>query len=907
MRTFISFYILAIIVGCGGGSSQLENEPPFVSAGDSKTVKEQALVELQGQASDSDGSIQSILWTQVSGPTVALENANSLNPQFIAPVVYEYEGTQNIELQLTVVDDKGAKRSANNVVKVQPVNLPPVANAGEEQTFLVAEHVELSCHDSRDVDGEYISFKWLQTAGYGIEINNADSCNPSFRLPYSAGEVILELTVIDQDKAQAKDYVTINAIAYSGRQAQIALKEPLYELKSLNQGQGYYESRDGMLLNGNLLIVPNNSQIDIYQIDNEDPLLLSSIDLEGGGTIGNGSVDGSLFIQQVWFYNLDTRISTRQFWFIDISEPANPKKLKAIEFGEDFTADQYLVRDNYLYLIGETIRIFNLSDINNLQEVYTAPIQRLTDDSSYYHVYSATISKNSLFLSMPPYVYSVDITDKEEPQLSSIIEDIFAYSLKVTGDRLVVEQGKPDYTEVLIYQINEEGFPSLLGEIDTGSSYYSASVADDLMYVLSTESTGWPTLFDYPSHLQVYDISDLSNVRLVGRLESSGKAGEVLTDEKQVYLSDGTRYQHIVHASEKLSPLVGELALAGYTNDIVVGKNLAYISDWEYGISIVDIANSQDMQLIKTFEGGKKLGQLAIDGDNLFGLYTPPRYSGASIDNGLAIFDITNPQSVVHTALYSKDDRFYDISTRNDYVFLAGGNGVDIVNVKDKYQPELTSVASGDALSLALKGEDLFLGATWDVNLYDVSQVNEPELTNQIHYFTSDFIVSGIELSNFDETMFMMLDNYDLAPSDDCINRIAPRKGGTWRSVLTRSELREDISWLCVKGLNNKFVLNEQRLFTTSYKGLRIIDAFSDRLKATAYYKTERIVSGFAVDNEHIFLSADEMLYSFEKQNMIQVAEAYQQASTSESLIYSLSWQTNVPLEFKMCCKRWGM
>lgn len=93
------------------------NTPPIANAGPGQAIDVGAGINLNGSDStDADGSIQSYLWTQESGETVTLNNANSATPDFVAPAT---EGT--LSFQLTVTDNNGAVSSDSVIVTVNQV------------------------------------------------------------------------------------------------------------------------------------------------------------------------------------------------------------------------------------------------------------------------------------------------------------------------------------------------------------------------------------------------------------------------------------------------------------------------------------------------------------------------------------------------------------------------------------------------------------------------------------------------------------------------------------------------------------------------------------------------------------------------------------------------------------------
>jgi hypothetical protein len=82
------------------------NFNPTANAGVDQSVESGATVTLDGTGSvDSDGTIEAYLWTQVSGSTVTLSNANTATATFVVPTVTE---TTSWVFSLTVTDNDGA-------------------------------------------------------------------------------------------------------------------------------------------------------------------------------------------------------------------------------------------------------------------------------------------------------------------------------------------------------------------------------------------------------------------------------------------------------------------------------------------------------------------------------------------------------------------------------------------------------------------------------------------------------------------------------------------------------------------------------------------------------------------------------------------------------------------------------
>ncbi|MEA3286630.1 MAG: T9SS type A sorting domain-containing protein [Candidatus Marinimicrobia bacterium] len=92
------------------------NYPPNANAGSDQSVDSGATVTLDGSGStDSDGTIVSYLWEQVSGSDVTLTDANTSVASFVVPTVTE---TSSWVFSLTVTDDDGETGTDETTVTV---------------------------------------------------------------------------------------------------------------------------------------------------------------------------------------------------------------------------------------------------------------------------------------------------------------------------------------------------------------------------------------------------------------------------------------------------------------------------------------------------------------------------------------------------------------------------------------------------------------------------------------------------------------------------------------------------------------------------------------------------------------------------------------------------------------------
>ena len=201
------------------------NKAPTADAGVDQTVTSGDTVYLMGTgSSDSDGVISTYAWSQQSGPTVSLTDADTAHASFTAPTVTQL--TQ-LQFRLTVTDDDAATDTDSVVVSVRPGtggNDAPTADAGTDQTVTAGDSVTLWGINSSDSDGTISSYAWTQTGGTTVTLNGAETGTASFTAPDVAQDTVLtfKLTVTDDDGATDDDSVRITVEPAPANQAPVA-------------------------------------------------------------------------------------------------------------------------------------------------------------------------------------------------------------------------------------------------------------------------------------------------------------------------------------------------------------------------------------------------------------------------------------------------------------------------------------------------------------------------------------------------------------------------------------------------------------------------------------------------------------------------------------------------------------
>lgn len=204
------------------------NQPPVVNAGTNQTITlPNTGTNLSGSATDADGTVAGVQWTQVSGPNTAIIASATSSTTAISGLV------QGIYIfKLTATDNLGAQGTGQVTITVNSaaVNQPPVASAGPNQTVtLPTSTATLNGSGSTDPDGSVAAYAWTKVSGPGTQtITGATTVRPTVS-GLVAGVYVFQLKVTDNlgASATATTQVTVNPVPT------VALKSVVSTLSSL--------------------------------------------------------------------------------------------------------------------------------------------------------------------------------------------------------------------------------------------------------------------------------------------------------------------------------------------------------------------------------------------------------------------------------------------------------------------------------------------------------------------------------------------------------------------------------------------------------------------------------------------------------------------------------------------------
>lgn len=187
------------------------NTPPIADAGSDQNVLVGETVLLDGSgSSDADGDPLTFTWSLSApdGSAASLTGPTTVNPTFVPDVA----GTYVAQLIVNDGTEDSVPDSVMVTAQAEPVNNPPVANAGPDQNVTVGDTVSLDGSNSTDADGDSLTFSWSLSppAGSTAALSDATAVNPTFVADIE-GDYLAQLIVNDGMQDSAADSVKITA------------------------------------------------------------------------------------------------------------------------------------------------------------------------------------------------------------------------------------------------------------------------------------------------------------------------------------------------------------------------------------------------------------------------------------------------------------------------------------------------------------------------------------------------------------------------------------------------------------------------------------------------------------------------------------------------------------------------
>ncbi|HSW55129.1 MAG TPA: T9SS type A sorting domain-containing protein [Ignavibacteriaceae bacterium] len=453
----------------------------------------------------------------------------------------------------------------------------------------------------------------------------------------------------------------------------------------------------------------NGFVIDIFNISNKNnPIWVNGYDIWSPG--------GGLFIKDSTLY-AGTGLSPK-FKIFNISNPTQPQLIAGLDY-PSIPLNISVVDSVALFSIGTAgLAAVNINNNNNPTEIFNihstySPfyIKNFSDDSSLLiSFYSGFDIFNINDITSPDYLgsyFTSHVISKMD------IKNNLLYCSAGYGGLKIIDYSDPEKLEVV-------------GQYQNTSPFRDVEVGDSIAYVLTDHS------------LVLINIKETEYPYFVSEFNFT----EVLTFSRSILLIDSIiiapireKYLGIIDVTDPYLPtLVDSFPSYSDVVDLAIRNEILYSAE-NVSIQIYDLSTLPP-QNIGSITGGASFSVIA-DGEMLF-----------SYMDGLSIHNIENPAVPVfinNYQLYGSGISYADIVKFEEYISIALGNNLEIINVSNPTDPYLVAYSrNSDAYGLATTGSLIFKG----------------NIQRGILVYNADFISSIKNETNSLPTQLALFNNY---------------------------------------------------------------------------------------------------------------------------------------------------
>jgi hypothetical protein len=427
-----------------------------------------------------------------------------------------------------------------------------------------------------------------------------------------------------------------------------------------------------------------------------------------------GTIEGTvnptdLAVSGDYAYVTDSRYGVR---VIDVSEPASPAAIGFLAMpnsplvGLDIDGSHAYVADQY-----QGLRILNISNPSD-------PVQIAAIDPDTY-TYDVRVHAGYAYLACNPGLRVLNVTNPGTPV------EVGACGLPETAAHIAIA-GRYAYishfASVSVVDLLDPAAPVLLGTIPIHGRSNTVAIADGTVYLaagfggLQMYRPGGPSLLEPIGSFSV--LGEVQNVRIrdhwvyltggclvsdefrkdrwIGDaalyvvdiadrtipVESGylgfGNAIDVAIRDSLAVVSDYNGRVGVMSISDPSAPAILSTPLVPYrARDIAFEGRYAYVVDWDYGVTILDVIEPHAPLEVGHCDFGSS--DVEVRGNRL---YAADEYAG------LRIFDVTDPGAPVLLGSYDPPNWAEGLAVSGDLVYITNGMlGICIVDASDPSMP----------------------------------------------------------------------------------------------------------------------------------------------------------------------------------------------------------------------------
>jgi len=302
----------------------------------------------------------------------------------------------------------------------------------------------------------------------------------------------------------------------------------------------------------------------------------------------------------------------------------------------------------------------------------------------------------------------VSITDIEEMhEISKVDGTTFVNDVVSSEGRIFIATGSENWErgtmngQLSVMQTDNPLNPALGTIRYMSKPYKQLSISGDRLYMLDLP-------FGNPDPIDYFDISDPDNPQYQTSLHYTGLPLHNFAVQDNYMLANyrdrRLDYLSIFDISNPdSSELLNEIPIMSEIKAFDRKANLVCVANAEDGLRIFDITDPEHL----VFMGLVDVGDVAID-VKIFWDYALV----ACAEEGLKFVDISDPEEAYVVNIYQPENNLIGIELHGDFAFLLEENNmIEVLNITDIINPELLGIAETEAepTNIAVNGQILYV------------------------------------------------------------------------------------------------------------------------------------------------------------------------------------------------------
>ena len=303
--------------------------------------------------------------------------------------------------------------------------------------------------------------------------------------------------------------------------------------------------------------------------------------------------------------------------------------------------------------------------------------------------------------------YIFDYSNSDSLQQVYHIDNIYAYDIDIKGDYACIAASDS------IVILNISSLPNVVEE----------SVIVNIKYINFCRfyknmiiGSGYEAI--------AFDISDISNPEPISSYNFDGQSHDLAIMNDHIYIASRSKGLNVLKIENNIITQVKSLPTRGSSRKIAIKDDVLYMTQVRTDILLFDISNPEAPVLFKEIPFKKNPSNIKAIGNYLY-----------ISDNGLVVYDISNPLNPVELSYLDLGVATYDFQIVDNKIFMGTwGNlvTIDISNLNDMKVINEFPMQTGDAaLSVYIDEDYAYLGRRKGFSILDISNPdNYTELSN---------------------------------------------------------------------------------------------------------------------------------------------------------------------------------